>query len=322
VNLRRTDGMEPVQQADSYLLTGCHVEPHVNNTFIPFNLGTSEQDVVPETEGSVLGASYHRSHSDLGHGEGSTSEHSTSVNQSVSKQSLLHCWLQSGPAQGLPKVTSEAQSSSHLTSEAQSLTRSSSLFASGDAEVAKSEDRDYGAAGSRAPPTPGSNSEPALGLPEGITSIGALGHDTNTCKPCAWNWKPSGCVNGRSCDFCHLCERGELNRRRKEHVAVLRKSEKENKQKIAKARAAEEGRIGAAEGSGLDSGSVFTAALSGHENASSTSKSALTGFASSESQGCPSSALAEATVPASSRHYPLSVPATHLMAKNIKLISL
>jgi len=305
--------MEPVHQAASYLLTGCHADPAVKNAFMYFNLGISGQDVILETkvESSILRASYHRSHSDPGHGEGLTSKRSMSgVHQSVSKQSSLCSWLQSGPAQGLPHVTSEAQSSSHMTCEAQSSARSSSR----DAEAAKSEDSDYGATGFRAPLTQGSNSEHALGLPEGITSIGALGHDTNTCKPCAWNWKPGGCMKERNCSFCHLCEKGELKRRRKERVAVLRKSEKENKQKIAKAGAAKEGRIGVADGGGLDSGSVFTAASSGQENASSMSASAMMGFASS--------ALAEAAAPASSRHYPLSVPATHLMPKNIKLISL
>jgi len=133
-------------------------------------------------------------------------------------------------------------------------------------------------------------------------------------------------VNGRNCSFCHLCERGELKRRRKERVAVLRKFEKEDKRKIAKAGAAEEeARIGVADGSGLDSGSVFTTASNGQDNASSTSESAMTGFPSSESslpaQDYSSSSSAKAAAPASSRYYPLGVPATLLIGKEITLIS-
>jgi len=307
---RGTVGMAPAREAASYLLTGCRVEPPVKNTFIHFNFGTNEKNVIPETEveSSVLRASYHRSHSDPVHGESSTSEHST-----LSNQSWLHS-LQSGRAQGSSYVTSEPQSWAQFSSPSASV---NSLFS--EAEVEKSKDLDSGATGSRVRLTQGSNSEAALGLPEGINSIGALSHDTDTCKPCAWNWKPGGCVNRSSCDFCHLCEVGELKRRRKERVAVLRKFAKEDRRKTAKAGAVEEGRIRVADGSDLDSGSVCATASSGHENASSTSQSAMMGFASSESS---LPALAEAAAPVSPRHYLMGVPTTHLMAKKSTLISL
>jgi hypothetical protein len=80
----------------------------------------------------------------------------------------------------------------------------------------------------------GSGLEAALELPEGVSSIGALGHSTNTCKPCAWNWKPDGCINGMTCNFCHLCERGEFRRRRKDRDALLRASGKDRKGRMAK----------------------------------------------------------------------------------------
>jgi len=60
------------------------------------------------------------------------------------------------------------------------------------------------------------------GLDPTLASVGAAGHNEQLCKPCAWNWKPGGCVKGRSCTFCHLCEEGELKRRKKDHIAVLR----------------------------------------------------------------------------------------------------
>lgn len=42
-------------------------------------------------------------------------------------------------------------------------------------------------------------------------SAHALGH----CRPCAWLWKPQGCLNGEECGHCHLCPAGELKSRRR-----------------------------------------------------------------------------------------------------------
>jgi len=47
-------------------------------------------------------------------------------------------------------------------------------------------------------------------------SLGAAGHDEGTCRPCAWHYKPSGCSNGIDCEFCHMCEKEEVKRRKKE----------------------------------------------------------------------------------------------------------
>mmetsp|Transcript_92753 Transcript_92753/g.145703 ORF Transcript_92753/g.145703 Transcript_92753/m.145703 type:complete len:200 (-) Transcript_92753:130-729(-) len=49
-------------------------------------------------------------------------------------------------------------------------------------------------------------------------SIGAIGHANGSCKPCAWNWKPSGCTKGHNCEFCHLCEDGVVKFRKKERL--------------------------------------------------------------------------------------------------------
>eukprot|EP00931_Biecheleriopsis_adriatica_P095338 TRINITY_DN68950_c0_g1_i1.p1 TRINITY_DN68950_c0_g1~~TRINITY_DN68950_c0_g1_i1.p1 ORF type:complete len:353 (+),score=74.33 TRINITY_DN68950_c0_g1_i1:95-1060(+) len=36
-------------------------------------------------------------------------------------------------------------------------------------------------------------------------SLGAVAHGSGLCKPCAWFWKPKGCLNGEACKHCHLC---------------------------------------------------------------------------------------------------------------------
>jgi len=46
-------------------------------------------------------------------------------------------------------------------------------------------------------------------------SMGSNLHETGTCKPCAWFWKPTGCMNGAACRHCHLCPFGELTRRKR-----------------------------------------------------------------------------------------------------------
>jgi len=46
-------------------------------------------------------------------------------------------------------------------------------------------------------------------------SAGSIAHQDGKCKPCAWNWKPSGCSKGLSCEFCHSCEENALQRKRR-----------------------------------------------------------------------------------------------------------
>jgi len=47
-------------------------------------------------------------------------------------------------------------------------------------------------------------------------SMGSLGHSLRKCKPCAFLYSAEGCNNGALCEFCHLCDVGELKRRRQE----------------------------------------------------------------------------------------------------------
>jgi len=40
-----------------------------------------------------------------------------------------------------------------------------------------------------------------------ISSVGAIPHETGTCKPCLFVHTRIGCQNGVECDFCHLSHR-------------------------------------------------------------------------------------------------------------------
>jgi len=57
-------------------------------------------------------------------------------------------------------------------------------------------------------------------------SEGSKIHGTGNCRPCAWFWKGSGCQNGKECKHCHLCDAGEIQRRRKMKQALMRTSPK------------------------------------------------------------------------------------------------
>jgi len=66
----------------------------------------------------------------------------------------------------------------------------------------------------------GSVPPPPIGLAPGSTelpSLGSAGHAAGRCKPCAF-FHTSGCENGPTCSFCHLCEPEERKRRRKEKL--------------------------------------------------------------------------------------------------------
>jgi len=53
-------------------------------------------------------------------------------------------------------------------------------------------------------------------------SEGSLLHGTGECRPCAWFWKPTGCLNGTECRHCHDCPPGEVKSRKKGKMAMLR----------------------------------------------------------------------------------------------------
>jgi len=51
-------------------------------------------------------------------------------------------------------------------------------------------------------------------------------HIKGLCRPCAYYWgKEDGCRRGNECSFCHLCDHGELRRRRKAKDRALRLQE-------------------------------------------------------------------------------------------------
>lgn len=53
-------------------------------------------------------------------------------------------------------------------------------------------------------------------------SKGSILHGTGECRPCAWFWKPTGCLNGAECRHCHDCPPGEVKSRKKGKTAMLR----------------------------------------------------------------------------------------------------
>jgi len=55
-------------------------------------------------------------------------------------------------------------------------------------------------------------------------SVGSAMHGRGHCKPCAWKWKPGGCLNGKACGYCHACDEGELKRRKKERLMQLKRT--------------------------------------------------------------------------------------------------
>lgn len=59
----------------------------------------------------------------------------------------------------------------------------------------------------------------SVSLGSAMWSIGSAGHDAGECQPCAWFWKPQGCLGGAECLRCHICPNGEVvNRKRAKHT--------------------------------------------------------------------------------------------------------
>jgi len=56
--------------------------------------------------------------------------------------------------------------------------------------------------------------QPAVGSSE-LPTVGSQMHRWGTCNPCAHAHTTRGCKNGVECQFCHLCDPGELKRRQK-----------------------------------------------------------------------------------------------------------
>jgi len=77
--------------------------------------------------------------------------------------------------------------------------------------------------------------EPCPAFDDNLPSAGSRNHNSvavdgqPACQPCAWFYKTSGCMNGASCHFCHLCPKDELRNRKKNKVARLRAQDVEQK---------------------------------------------------------------------------------------------
>ncbi|CAE8672864.1 unnamed protein product [Polarella glacialis] len=65
-----------------------------------------------------------------------------------------------------------------------------------------------------------SASWPAEAAEECDVSLGAVGHSRGECKPCAF-FHTKGCDSGKDCEFCHLCPKGEKQRRQKDKRAFF-----------------------------------------------------------------------------------------------------
>lgn len=51
-----------------------------------------------------------------------------------------------------------------------------------------------------------------------------LKHQIGECQPCAYyHHKSDGCWKGDGCEFCHLCPKGELKKRKREKVKKLKR---------------------------------------------------------------------------------------------------
>jgi hypothetical protein len=61
-------------------------------------------------------------------------------------------------------------------------------------------------------------------------SVGSAMHSVGKCRPCAWFWKPEGCLNGSSCRHCHLCSPEELRERKKKHKILKSQLKRQTQQ--------------------------------------------------------------------------------------------
>eukprot|EP00443_Scrippsiella_acuminata_P030374 CAMPEP_0115298250 /NCGR_PEP_ID=MMETSP0270-20121206/68165_1 /TAXON_ID=71861 /ORGANISM="Scrippsiella trochoidea, Strain CCMP3099" /LENGTH=380 /DNA_ID=CAMNT_0002715929 /DNA_START=54 /DNA_END=1196 /DNA_ORIENTATION=- len=84
------------------------------------------------------------------------------------------------------------------------------------------------AAAADTPSIVSSSAELALGSAE-LPTTGSAGHWRGTCKPCAFMYT-KGCENGVACLFCHLCDAGEKQRRKRDKRAFQMAARRGNRQ--------------------------------------------------------------------------------------------
>jgi hypothetical protein len=66
--------------------------------------------------------------------------------------------------------------------------------------------------------------QPEVSLEEKVAMHGGSeGHAIGKCVPCAYFWyKKDGCRLGENCKFCHLCNKGEVKKRKRELIQQLK----------------------------------------------------------------------------------------------------
>lgn len=67
-------------------------------------------------------------------------------------------------------------------------------------------------------PGPSPNNSSSVRLNLELLTFGSEGHDSGTCKPCAF-FHSKGCDNGSECAFCHVCGPTEKKRRQRDKVS-------------------------------------------------------------------------------------------------------
>jgi len=74
------------------------------------------------------------------------------------------------------------------------------------------------------PPLAAEGMPMSVPLPSNMSSpsVGSALHAIGKCKPCAWFHKPQGCSNGDACMHCHICDKAELQNRRKAKINEIK----------------------------------------------------------------------------------------------------
>lgn len=65
--------------------------------------------------------------------------------------------------------------------------------------------------------------DPSTGASSDVSMNGTQAHAIGQCTPCAYFWyKKDGCRLGEECKFCHLCQKGEIKKRKKVRIQQLK----------------------------------------------------------------------------------------------------
>lgn len=70
----------------------------------------------------------------------------------------------------------------------------------------------------------GSTGSPIIGQVELVQAKAEALHQNRQCTPCNYYWyKADGCRMGSTCEFCHLCPKGEIKKRKKDKLRQLQR---------------------------------------------------------------------------------------------------